>query len=163
MIVEVKTHAPGHLFDANGVELLYVVWADTETGEAVHLINGDDGRFEMTHDETGRQTAAKAWRRHPAPLVYRRGRSGLTLIEVLVVLAIIATLAGLLAPAFFAASNNAPQSGTQATEPAKPSRSWFLSTEQHDGHWWIRDGGHIGFFVHHPDCPCRSKTAEAAQ
>lgn len=73
MIVEVKTHAPGQLFDANGEELLYVVWADTETGEAVHLIKRFDGRFEMTHDETGRVTAMKAWRQHPSPLVYKAG------------------------------------------------------------------------------------------
>lgn len=72
MIVEVKTHAPGSLFDASGTELLYVVWADTETGEAVHLVKGEDGQFELTTDESGQQDVRKEWRQHPAPLVYKR-------------------------------------------------------------------------------------------
>lgn len=75
MIVTVETHAPGMLFDANGTELLYVIWADTETGEAVHLVKGDDGKFEQTHDDTGRPTVAKAWRQHQAPLRYERHKA----------------------------------------------------------------------------------------
>ena len=74
MIVEAKTHSPGQIFDANGAQLLYVVWADTETGEAVHLIR-DDERFRTTIDETGRETAAGEWREHPAPLRYVSGRT----------------------------------------------------------------------------------------
>lgn len=74
MILAVETHAPGSVFDANGQELLYVIWADTETGETCHLVKGDDGRFQTTHDDTGRPTVAKEWRQHPAPLVYHPHR-----------------------------------------------------------------------------------------
>ena len=74
MILTVETHAPGSVFDANGQELLYVICADTETGEAFHLVKGDDGRFQITRDDTGREVVAKVWQRHPAPLVYHPHR-----------------------------------------------------------------------------------------
>ena len=71
MIVAVKTHAPGRVFDANGLELLYVTWADTESGEAVHLVR-DEGKFLYTTDDNGRPVVATQWRQHPAPLTYVR-------------------------------------------------------------------------------------------
>jgi hypothetical protein len=74
MIITTETHAPGSVFDANGRELLYVIWADTETGEAVHLVKGDDNRFQVARDDTGSETTAKNWEQHPAPLVYHPHR-----------------------------------------------------------------------------------------
>ena len=74
MILTVETHAPGSVFDANGQELVYVIWADTETGETCHLVKGDDGRFQITRDDTGREVVAKVWQQHPAPLVYHPHR-----------------------------------------------------------------------------------------
>lgn len=74
MILSVDNGNYGSLFDANGTELLFAVWADTESGEVCHLVKGDDGRFQTTHDDTGRPTVAKEWRQHPAPLVYQPHR-----------------------------------------------------------------------------------------
>lgn len=71
MILDAKTHAPCTVWDANGVEVTYAVWCDTETGEAVHLIRGDDG-FVLTINEEGEQVVKTEWRQHPAPLTYRK-------------------------------------------------------------------------------------------
>lgn len=68
MILTVQD-APCDVFDANGQPLLYAVWCDTESGEAVHLIK-EDGQFVLTVDEEGQQTVKKEWRQHPAPLTY---------------------------------------------------------------------------------------------
>lgn len=74
MIVEAKTHAPGSIFDANGVELMYVTWADTESGEAVHLVREGDrcDQFLYTRDDSGREVVATVRKQHPAPLTYVR-------------------------------------------------------------------------------------------
>lgn len=85
-------------------------------------------------------------------------RTAYTLIEVLVSLAILATLVAMLAPAFFAARDAARLRNGQA-EAEKPPMSIWLSTVQHDGHWFVTRPE--GPFLHHPDCPCRTKTAEA--
>lgn len=76
-------------------------------------------------------------------------RRGQTLIELVVVLAIAATVFGLLVAAF----------RRQHVAPGEaPPTTIQMVTVQHDGHWWVlcRDT-----FAHHPDCPCRGRTAEA--
>lgn len=75
-------------------------------------------------------------------------KKGVTLVEVIVVLAILATLCGLLAPLFFVKTSR---------EDRDPPKTIQMVTVQHDEHWWIlaRES-----FVHHPDCPCRRRWAE---
>lgn len=90
-------------------------------------------------------------------------KKGLTLVECLAVLAILLTLAGLLWPAISAARATAARHAAGG-EPAvrEPSKSWSLSTEQHDGHWWVTYLTiHAAAFQHHPDCPCHDRTAES--
>jgi len=84
-------------------------------------------------------------------------RRGSTLIEVVVVLAIIATLCGLLAPAFFAARAAATRHSEAPADDSGPPSTIQLVTVQHDGHWWVLGREH---FAHHPDCPCRSRKPE---
>ena len=84
-------------------------------------------------------------------------RPAFTLVEALVVLAICATVVGLLTPAFFAATQAASRSGQDANDSSPPP-TYRLWTAQHDNHWWVIGSDH---FLHHPDCPCRSRTAEA--
>lgn len=74
-----------------------------------------------------------------------RGRRAATVVELLVVLAIIASLCGLLVPAFVAA-------GGRRDAELEPPATIQMVTVQHDGHWWVlcREN-----FTHHPDCPCR--------
>lgn len=79
-----------------------------------------------------------------------------TLVECLVVVAILATLAGLLWPAISAVRNR----DNLAQEQPEPPKSWTLVTVKHDGHWWVKLPQ---YFMHHPDCPCKSRTAEAAR
>ncbi len=59
---------PCHVLDANNVIIPYVVWADTETGEAVCLCRQADGAFEMSVDDRGELAPKKEWKTHPAPL-----------------------------------------------------------------------------------------------
>lgn len=86
-----------------------------------------------------------------------------TLVEVLTVLAILATLIGLLLPAFWAAMDNAARNadGQGPGKPPEPPQSIWLSTVKHDGHWFVVRGDTWG--MHHPDCPCHSRTPEAAE
>lgn len=70
MIVTAAAGDTGSLYAANGVELRYVVWADTETGEAVHIVFDDDNRPVTTHDEQGCVGVKTEWRQHQAPLRY---------------------------------------------------------------------------------------------
>ena len=78
-------------------------------------------------------------------------RLGITLAEVLVCVAILATLCGLLAPAFMAAR------ASREKTTAEPPTTIQMVTVQHDGHWWVLCREH---FAHHPDCPCRSRQPE---
>jgi len=83
-------------------------------------------------------------------------RKAATLVEGLVVLAIIATLVGLLLPAILASAGFKPQS-------AEPPETSLLHTVRHDGHLWVLSWrSHSTHFVHHPDCPCQGKQAERA-
>jgi hypothetical protein len=89
-------------------------------------------------------------------------RNAFTFVEALVVLAILATLIGLLAPAFMAARDAANRSAaSQPEKPREPPESIWLSTVKHDGHWFIVRSDSWG--MHHPDCPCHSRTPEAAE
>lgn len=76
-------------------------------------------------------------------------KRGATLIEFLVCVAIIATIIGIVIPAV---------RGGGRKSNGEPHKTIQMTTVQHDDHWWIlcRES-----FSHHPDCPCRSRTAEA--
>lgn len=62
MIVSVETTRPCRLYDADGREIMYAVWADTETGKAIQYAR-KDGQFVVEGKEVVRET-----RHHPAPL-----------------------------------------------------------------------------------------------
>jgi hypothetical protein len=62
MIISATTSNPCRLYDANGLEILYAVWADTETGETIQYARKDD-RFVIEGMEV-----IKEKRQHPAPL-----------------------------------------------------------------------------------------------
>ena len=62
MILDVKTHGPGKLFDANGVEILYGIWADTETGEVLQYVK-ENGSFRFVNGDIVMDTKT-----YPAPL-----------------------------------------------------------------------------------------------
>ena len=62
MIVSIETSQPCRLFDAEGREVLYAIWADTETGEAIQYVRRDD-KFVIEGNEV-----VKEKRQHPAPL-----------------------------------------------------------------------------------------------
>ena len=72
MIVSVKTSKPCRLYDADGREVLYAIWADTDTGEAIQYVRRD-GKFVIENDEV-----VKEKKTHPAPLrveqITRRSR-----------------------------------------------------------------------------------------
>jgi hypothetical protein len=70
VILKVPGDCDCDVFDANGVPLKYVVWCDTETGEAVHITQP----LESTVDEGGEAGLRKEWRQHPAPLKFSRRR-----------------------------------------------------------------------------------------
>ena len=70
MILIVPGDCDCDVFDANGVPLKYVVWCDTETGEAVHIVRP----LEFTIDDDGEAGVRKEWRQHPAPLKFSRRR-----------------------------------------------------------------------------------------
>ena len=101
-------------------------------------------------------------------------KRGITLVEVLVIIAIIGTLIGLLAPVMqmaVAAYKRGNHAGGQAAVPAQivapapEDGRWYLLTVKHDGHWFIiTRGSGSQHFMHHPDCPCTKKPeAEASQ
>jgi hypothetical protein len=68
VIATTDTHWRCRLYDANGVQIHYAVWADTDTGEVVVLCRDSDGRIEPATDDSGRETVKKEWQQHPAPL-----------------------------------------------------------------------------------------------
>lgn len=62
-ILTAENDSPCRVFDANGVMLELVVWCDTETGEASHLVHqGDDAELRVRTER----------REHPAPLRVER-------------------------------------------------------------------------------------------
>lgn len=71
MILDAHKDAPCDVFDANGQPLLYAVWADTETGEAVHLVK-EGKSLVLTTGEDGKETILQVWKQHPAPLTFVR-------------------------------------------------------------------------------------------
>lgn len=50
MIVDVMTSRPCRLFDAEGKEVMYAIWADTETGEVIQYVRRDD-KFVIENNE----------------------------------------------------------------------------------------------------------------
>jgi hypothetical protein len=72
MILDAKTDRC-RVFDANGVELKYVLWCDTETGEAERYVR-DEGGFVIVHEGNyGGMSYVKTERVHyPAPLTFAR-------------------------------------------------------------------------------------------
>lgn len=83
-----------------------------------------------------------------------KSKNGFTFVEFLIALAIVATLLGLLVPALVAARANANRKPEEVRQES--DKSWYLHTEQHDGHLWILNRN-MDYFVHHPDCPCKGK------
>lgn len=83
-------------------------------------------------------------------------KRGFTLTEVLVVVAILATLAGLLIPAIQVARNNARNHRENQNSGETEKKSFYMSTEHHDGHMWVMNRT-MDYFLHHPDCPCKGK------
>ena len=61
MLLTIATHAPCRVFDADGVELEYVVWANTETGEVEHLVRGSMGMGRPPRRETLFHKAPLTW------------------------------------------------------------------------------------------------------
>ena len=55
---------PGKVFDANGEEIKFVVWMDTESGEVVQLRN--DGRVPLLNND--RSDVLRDRKTYPAPL-----------------------------------------------------------------------------------------------
>lgn len=67
-ILTPETHTSGRVFDANGVELRYVTWCDTVTGEAVHVVDDAFVMMDATVNDAGDLVVRTEWRQHPAPL-----------------------------------------------------------------------------------------------
>jgi hypothetical protein len=69
VILKVPEHCQCQVFDANGVELKYAIWADTETGEAEHYVRDETG-FVIVHPGgyIGESYVKTEKRQHPAPL-----------------------------------------------------------------------------------------------
>jgi hypothetical protein len=55
---------PGRVFDANGEEIKFVIWMDTESGEVVQLRN--DGQVPLLNDY--RSDVPRDRKTYPAPL-----------------------------------------------------------------------------------------------
>ena len=68
MILKIPEDFGCEVCDATGKPLEYVVWCNTETGEAVHIVKP----FETVAGED--DTLRKEWRQHPSPLTFVRGR-----------------------------------------------------------------------------------------
>ncbi len=64
MILKVPEACDCDVLDANGTPLQYAVWCDTETGEAVHILQPP----EFTIADNGDAGLRQERRKHPAPL-----------------------------------------------------------------------------------------------
>lgn len=66
--------APCKVFDATGAEIPHCVWADTETGEAVVLMQmwQADGKIRWTFDGSGEYQPCTERKQFPAPLRLER-------------------------------------------------------------------------------------------
>jgi len=64
-----RTH---RLFDADGVEIKFCVWADTETGEVAVTVRDDEGRLAWTVDDTGTEVVRTRWASFRPPLTLAR-------------------------------------------------------------------------------------------
>jgi hypothetical protein len=70
MILSVEAGDAGELFDANGVEIKYAVWADTDTGEVAVLVMDESGRPLIAVNDRGEREPRKKWQHHHAPLKF---------------------------------------------------------------------------------------------
>jgi hypothetical protein len=86
-------------------------------------------------------------------------KKGFTLVEALVGLFIAATLIGLLVTVIQKPLNN--YKPTENGEKSIPD-GWMYDfhTVKHDNHLFIKSGHGI---IHHPDCPCLTRTAERGE
>ena len=84
-------------------------------------------------------------------------KKGFTFVEALVCLCIVLTLIGLLVPAIQKSLNNSKP--TENGEKSIPDGwEYGFATVKHDNHLFITSGH--GIIIHHPDCPCFTRTAE---
>ena len=67
MILKAPDDIGCKVYDANGVELKYLVWCDTETGKVRELAKKEDGEF--VFDDEGIRIVEKTY---PAPLRWER-------------------------------------------------------------------------------------------
>lgn len=85
-------------------------------------------------------------------------RRAYTIVEAIVVLAIVATLVGLMWPFITGISEVAKRSGQPPASAHEPHESVDLSTVRHDGHWFVKN--FVGGVCHHPNCPCLTRKVE---
>lgn len=71
MILKVPDHCGYEVFDAYGNPLNWVVWADTLTGETVHIVRENNKPIMVTND-AGELVTKTEWTQHPAPLTYKK-------------------------------------------------------------------------------------------
>jgi hypothetical protein len=68
MLLKVNDHK-GRLYDANGVELKFCIWADMETGKAIHYVGEQWPPLSEINDDDDFPFKTEN-RQHPAPLRY---------------------------------------------------------------------------------------------
>lgn len=81
-------------------------------------------------------------------------RNDFTLIEGLVT----AGMSMVLLAMVFQLAMRIPKPLNSETTAGSLPAAWGMYTVTHDNHWWIQATHH---FVHHPDCPCPKRQAEA--
>ena len=68
MILKIPEYFNIRVYDADGKELRFCTWCNTETGEAVHIKNP----VRDTIDHAGNVAVATEWKYHKPPLTYER-------------------------------------------------------------------------------------------